>query len=142
MPTLKIAAVALMMLGVLLLFGAVVVIVRRVAFAQRATAVKGTVIRCERNSGVDGGWLYTPTVRYQGPDGRELEHTPSISTNMSNYAVGESVTVLIDPLQPGAVMIGRPGSSRVWMVPAVFGFTGGVIGGIGALLYLLAGGLQ
>lgn len=141
MQVVPLVAAGAMAFGAFLVFVALLVLFRRLTFARRATSLDGTVISCERETTEGGGWVYSPTVRYQGLDGRVVEYTPTVSTSALNYAVGERVAVLVDPQSPSSVMIGRPGSARVWIVPLAFALAGLVFGGVGALMFVIASGL-
>jgi hypothetical protein len=140
MEVLKVPAMVAVALGALLLLLGLWLLLRRWLFSRRAKAVPGTVIACRELDTRTGDGTFVPTVRYMGAHGQPVEYTPSVATNYARYAVGETVSVLVDPRDPGNVRIGRAGSFRVWVGPVVMIVVGLGFAAIGFFLSLLAGG--
>lgn len=140
MSTLAMAGLAGLAIGLALLLAGIVIALRKAAFTRRAVRTTGTVTACERDSRMEGGYVYTPTVRFTAADGREQEYTPGVATSYANFTVGESVGVLYDPREAGSVMLGKPGSLRFWFGALVLIVTGLAFGLIGGVLVLLGEG--
>jgi hypothetical protein len=125
-----VAVAVLIAVGPGLLASVPVFVARRRRFLARAVATVGTVAACDWEKMRDGGGdTYRLTVRFQGPDGRELTLTEG---GRGETAVGARVDVLYDPDRPerahvaygtryirqmaaGMVVAGSIGSGLLWL---------------------------
>jgi hypothetical protein len=94
-------------------------------FGAEANQAEGVVIRMV-SSGRKGG--SSPVVRYE-VDGQSYELQSTVSSSPPAYSVGEKVTVLYHPDNPGGGQI----DSFIdrWLFPLVFGGMGFIFAAIG-----------
>jgi hypothetical protein len=101
-------------------------------FLGRATERPGVVVELveSRSNSSNGGTSYTPRVAYTGLDGEAHQLVPGYSSNPPSHAVGEAVTVLLDPQggQPPRLR----GFMSLWFAPTL-------AAGLGSV-FLLVGG--
>lgn len=81
---------------------------------------EGTVIGLVESRDEDGT-SYAPVIRFQTQGGREFEFKSSYSSNPPQYKVGQKVTVLYPPDQPGDAQIKGAGN----LLALIFGLVGG-----------------
>lgn len=107
-------------------------------FLAKARPTRGTVVELRAKSDGDGT-TYTPVVRFDTADGREITYVESFSTNPAPYDVGETVEVLY--LAEDASEARINGWTSLWLGVAICGGLGFVFSatGAGCLLELRAG---
>lgn len=106
----------LLPLGLLLLGGAGWAARRVSAFVDRAVEAQGTVIRLASN-----GSKRAPVVEFAGPSGEPRQLTHNVYSRPPAYAVGQRVSVLYDPDDPGDARL-RTGA--IWVLPLVLACAG------------------
>ncbi len=134
----------LMFLFGFLFFGITVVLALVKVFKmKKKIKTTGVVMNVETSQGMQQdigsvrSTLYKPTVRFQTADGRVIDYTPNLSSNTSNYNVGENVPIYYDPQQPQNAFIGT--TTFGWVRFAVFAFGGGFFMLFGAVFMLISG---
>jgi len=109
-------------------------------FAQRAIPVTGIVLRYSNyeSKSDDGRYttMYTPTYQYQF-EGKTYTYTSSTSSSSKEYDVNETVNVLVDPQEPGEVLIDS--FWERWFVVILLGGMGTLFAGMGYLVYRVLG---
>jgi hypothetical protein len=121
--------------GVLLLVGAFVDVVRGRARRARWTRVEGVVVGYRtRHHRRDGRLrkMHHPIVEYAVGD-RRLRHESSVSTSTPRHEIGAALPILFDPAQPDEAIIDAFGVKY---------FVALVLGGIGAGFVGVAGWLS
>jgi hypothetical protein len=102
------------------------------------TTANGTVTDLFQGSDSDGGTVYYPRVRFVTQSGDTIEFTGSNGTSPPAFEVGETVSVLYDPISPGNARIDT--FFQLWFTALILGFLGLVftaVGG-GAIIALCA----
>jgi len=110
---------------------------------KRSASTTGVVVSNETTTGMrydsdPRSTLYKPTVRFQTADGRIVDHAPKISTNVSNYTVGQKVPVHYDPQKPEEAMVGA--TFRLWFSLIILGLVGGVFALVGTMFIVITQG--
>ncbi len=94
-------------------------------FMQRAMPVMSTVTEYEQyeSSDDDGGstTMYTPVFEYSW-NGKNYRQASDMSSSSQDYAIGESVELLIDPDNPQAILINS--FMGKWLLPILLGMMG------------------
>ncbi len=117
-------------------------LVRKIWRITKSTKTTGVVMNVEVSQG--GGQfdssprntLFTPTVRFQTADGRIVDYTSNISSNLDNYRVGENVPVYYNPQQPEKAIVGT--TFRLWSPFLILGFVGGMFALVGTFFVFLS----
>ncbi len=127
MATLIIVAIGLV--GIALLGGAIARVVWQHRFSQRAVRVAGTVIDLQMvaSSGEGGGFTYRPVVRYVASHGGQVELTSQMGYNPPRHRPGDAVVVEYDPNRPDKPRVA--GYGTVFIPAFLFGFGILVLGG-------------
>jgi hypothetical protein len=131
-PFLVLAGVGLVALGVLQ---------SRMLLRLESTGTRapGSVTSLSSSHSSDGGVTYYPQVSYTDGTGRRILFRDSVGTNPPMYHVGEAVTVLYLPGEPGRAVIDR--GLWNWLPSAILYILGGAIfaGGLAAMKSRSAG---
>jgi hypothetical protein len=99
------------------------------------TTANGTVTDLFHGSDSDGDSVYYPRVRFVTQSGDVIEFTGSNGASPPAFEVGETVSVLYDPISPGNARIN--GFFQLWLLPMILGAMGSVfatIGGVGLIV--------
>lgn len=99
-------------------------------FAERAARAPGEVVELVTSRGSKGGTLYSPIVRWQPLEGEPRTLRSRTASSPAAFTVGERVTVLYDPEDPGEARI--QAFSEQWLAASI-------TGGMGTLFLLIAG---
>lgn len=93
----------------------------------------GSVTSLSSSHSSNGGLTYYPQVSYTDGTGRRILFRDSVGTNPPMYRVGEAVTVLYLPGEPGRAVIDR--GPWNWLPSAILYILGGAIfaGGLAAM---------
>ena len=83
--------------------------------------VEGTVVALVESRD-DDGTSYAPVVRFKTQGGREFEFQSNFYSSPPEYEVGQTVTVLYPPDQPGEAQIKGAGNLLI----IIFGIIGGL----------------
>ena len=103
---------ALIMLGVSIWYG-----YSSYIFSTTGIEVQGTVVRLE-SSFSDGSTTYSPVFSY-AVDGQQYEYESVNSSSPPANQVGDVVTLLVDPEEPGRA---RQNSFwELWLLPCILG---------------------
>lgn len=99
-------------------------------FVAQAHTAQGTVVDLARSGGSKPTWR--PKVRFELPDGEVIEFTGKVGSNPPSYQRGDRVEVLYLPEAPREAKI-RDFLS-LW-------FPATIVGGLGALFFLIGAGI-
>lgn len=125
-----------LLIGLGLLAGGGYAASRTVAFLGTAASVEGTVVELvesvSRDSDGHRSRTYRPTVEFQLGSGETRTFTSSMGSSPPAYDVGERVTVLYDPQDPGDARL--QGTFALWGVSLILGGMGAIFGTVGATL--------
>jgi hypothetical protein len=118
------------LIGVGLLVGAAVLVMKTRSFIAAAKHAPGTVTELlEKRDRDDGSISYTPVVEFNADNGASIRFTSSFSSKPAAYDVGERVEVLYAPNNPNDARINGFGS--LWLAPLILGGIGVAFAGIG-----------
>lgn len=127
----------LLPIGFLLLLAAAWTVWSTNAWLKRSVEVQGTVIEVLRVRDSDNtGYLFTPRVRFQTTDGREIEFQSGLRTNPPAYRTGQTVQVFYDPGEPRSAVI--RGLFSIWFMPIILSFIGLIFGVIGTAMVVMS----
>jgi hypothetical protein len=124
----------LSILGVALLFGALVSYQNTSDFLADALEVPGIVTDLIYDRSGDSS-VYYPVVQFEDATGRLVEFRSSAGSNPAPYSRGEAVSVYYTPGKPESARIS--GFFSLWGVALIIGSMGGVFLIVGMLMILL-----
>src|SRR5262245_32074598 len=94
----RVAKFVLIPVGLSLLLGCAWSVSSTKAWIAKATEAQGKVIEMVRiRDREDGGYMYSPLVRFETTDGSTIEFQSTLRTNPPAYRTGQTVSVLYDP---------------------------------------------
>jgi hypothetical protein len=108
--------------GLLMLFGALMFWKKTRGFLARAHQASGTVVELLEVRDNEGSSMWKPVVAFTDDNGHKTRFTDSVSSRPAAYDVGEAVTVLYLPGEPGEAHI--KGFSSLWLGTTVLGGLG------------------
>lgn len=74
---------------------------RRKKRLESGVPVTAVVIECDCSEDSEYRYYwYTPTVQFSTADDRRIEATPAGSTRQQEYAIGDSIDIVYDPVDP------------------------------------------
>lgn len=130
-----------MSIGGIMLAVVAYIIVSDYKFSQRAVPVTGKVIDYSSYYSTDsdgsGSTMYTPTFEYTY-NGSKHTYTSSTSSSSPDFEMGESVEILVDPDNPGNVLVNA--FWERWLLAVILGFMGSMFAGLGYMAFRLFGG--
>ena len=85
-------------------------------FYSNGIEVESTVVRLESSHSSDSGTTYSPVYRYI-VDGQEYEYESVNSSSPPSHDVGEVVTLLYDPDDPGRARVNS--FWELWLLPVI-----------------------
>lgn len=97
----------------------------------------GTVVYMNIYSDSDGV-TYSPDVKFTTRYGEVVRFTDDVSTYPADFEVGDSVTVIYDPMHPQNVRI--KSFTRLWLFPGIFALVGLIPIGLGIYFFGKIGG--
>ncbi len=118
----------MVLVGLVMLFGAIVGVVGERQFMSRAVKVSGTVVQLVSSIDSKNNTSYQPVVEYTTTDNQQYSYTSNVKSNPATHQVGDKVDVYYDPADPSSVVIAGETNS-VYLI----------LGGIGFALALIAG---
>jgi hypothetical protein len=127
---------AIVPIGVLFLALAVRSVWSTKAWIADAVEAQGTVIEMVRKRDSDGGYMYSPLVRFRSIEGKSIEFQSNWWTNPPAYRTGQAVTVLYDRTAPEAASIHS--FFTLWCMTLLLTFIGMVISGTGVAMIVLS----
>jgi hypothetical protein len=134
----RVAKCVLIPVGMSLLLGAAWSVSSTKAWIAKATEVNGKVIEMVRiRDREDGGYMYSPLVRFETTDGSTIEFQSTLRTNPPAYRTGQTVSVLYDPEDPQSASI--RGALSLWLSTIVLGFIGSMFLAMGTGMIFLCG---
>lgn len=98
---------------------------------------EGTVVYMNAYSDSDGV-TYSPDVKFTTRYGEVIRFTDDLSTNPADFKVGDTVTVIYDPMHPQNVRIKT--FVRLWLFPGIFVLVGLIPIGLGIYFFAKVGG--
>jgi len=98
---------------------------------------EGTVVYINAYSDSDGV-TYSPDVKFTTRYGEVIRFTDDLSTNPADFKVGDTVTVIYDPMHPQNVRIKT--FVRLWLFPGIFVLVGLIPIGLGIYFFAKVGG--
>lgn len=98
-------------------------------FLANASQADGVVVALVPVKG-DKSTTYAPRISFKTANGQEVTFKSSVSSNPPSYSTGESVVILYNPTSPQASATINS-FTGLWLGPTI-------IGGIGAVLFLIA----
>ena len=101
------------------------------ALEKQGLETQGVVIDLQEHSDSDGS-SYAPIVRFKTADGNTVEFISSYSSNPPDHEIGEFVTVVYPPSEPGKAVIKGDGQ----LVHIIFMLSGGAVAIAGFYLVL------
>ena len=111
--------------GLALLGWSAVTIQQTRSFVERCWPTQGSVIAFARGGdGVESGGAQ-PVVGYFGPEGGTLEFRPRLLLPWNGLTVGDTITVLYDPLVPEDARLDL--FEQLWLIPAVMAALGALL---------------
>jgi hypothetical protein len=113
-----------------MLFGAFMFWNKTRGFLARAHQASGTVVELLEVRDNEGSSKWKPVVAFTDDKGHKTRFTDSVSSRPAAYDVGEAVTVLYLPGEPGEAHI--KGFSSLWLGTTILGGLGVIFAGIGA----------
>ena len=124
---------ALCILGTGFLVASIALTGNTLLFLRTSVTATGTVVsnvRVEqRDSDGQVSINFAPEFTFAGADGKAYTVTSATSSNPPEFAEGQAVRVLYDPMNPGTARIDS--FLQLWFMPILFGAFGAVFGGIG-----------
>ena len=102
---------AVIMLGVSIWYA-----ISSYGFYSNGIEVESTVVRLESSHSSDSGTTYSPVYRYI-VDGQEYEYESVNSSSPPSHDVGEVVTLLYDPDDPGRARVNS--FWELWLLPVI-----------------------
>jgi hypothetical protein len=123
-------------LGAVFLLVAAIAWFRTRRFAGEALPASGEVIALRERSGE--GVTYSPVVRFETREGREVVFTETSSTNPPGYAVGERIQVLYHWRDPSRARVAS--TFRLYLLAMIFGGLGLIFLVVGSLVAAFTGG--
>ncbi len=122
-----------LVIGVVMLVGAILFWNGTRNFVARAQTTQGEVVELIEVRDKDGGSsTWKPRVVFQTPAGRKITFDASFSSNPAPYSVGQTVDVLYLPTDPSKAKI--RGFQSLWLGPII-------VGGLGLVFTAIGGGM-
>ncbi len=137
----RLVGIIFMSIGGIILAVVAYLAVSNYKFAQRALPVKGKVVdynHYESPNSKGGGstLMYTPIFEYSF-NGKPYQYKSSTSTSSQEYEIGETVEILVDPLEPQIPLINT--FWEKWFLSVLLGFMGVLFAGMGYLAFRVFG---
>jgi hypothetical protein len=105
-------------------------------FIKTAASTEGVVFELKPvQSRKNRGFTYAPVVKFQTPDGKNIQFQSSTSSNPPGFSVGQTVPVLYNRSNPQEAQVDS--FVQLWLLPTVFGGFGIIFMGVGATIFVI-----
>jgi hypothetical protein len=128
-----------LLVGLAFLGGAGWAASRTMSFLATASSAQGTVVALAESTSTDSNGrrsrIWAPEVEYRLASGETRTFTSSVGSAPPDHQVGERVTVLYDPADPGDARL--PDTMSLWLLPIVLSGFGVISGSVGATMFVV-----
>lgn len=100
----------------------------RISIAETGTVVSNVRVE-QRDSDGQATIAFKPEFTFTGADGKTYTVTSATGSNPPEFAEGQTVRVLYNPMNPGTAKIDS--FTQLWFMPILFGAFGVVLSAIG-----------